>query len=62
MRGFYVKRIVAKSPTKDDAVVSFGPKLNIIEGHSNTGKTCLQMYRLRVWRVNEKTVQRILWL
>lgn len=41
MSGFYVKRIVAKSPTKADAVVSFGPKLNIIEGHSNTGKTCI---------------------
>jgi hypothetical protein len=41
MSGFYVKRIVAKSPTKADAVVSFGPKLNIIEGHSNTGKTCV---------------------
>ena len=41
MLGFYVKRIVAKSPAKTDAVVSFGPKLNIIEGHSNTGKTCV---------------------
>lgn len=40
-KGFYIKKIVAKSSTKSDSTIEFCPKLNIIEGHSNTGKTCV---------------------
>lgn len=37
--GFYIKEVTAVSAEKGNASVTFGPGLNIIQGHSNTGKT-----------------------
>lgn len=40
MAGFYIKRIIARSDSKEDAVVDFTSGLNIIQGRSDTGKSC----------------------
>ena len=39
MPGFYIESITAHSVEKNDAVVSFGKGLNVIQGFSDTGKT-----------------------
>lgn len=41
MSSFYIKRLTVHSDKKGDAVVSFGRGLNIIQGYSDTGKTCI---------------------
>lgn len=41
MAGFYIKEVIAKSEVKETASVSLSPGLNIIQGRSNTGKTCI---------------------
>ena len=41
MSKFYIERIVAHGNGKNDATVFFGEGLNIIQGFSNTGKTCV---------------------
>ena len=41
MAKFYIERIVAHGDQRSDAVVSFGEGLNIIQGYSDTGKTCV---------------------
>lgn len=41
MSKFYIESITAHGSGKNDAVVSFGEGLNIIQGYSNTGKTCV---------------------
>ena len=41
MAGFYIKKVIAKSAVKGDASVTFGKGLNIIQGRSDTGKTCV---------------------
>lgn len=41
MADFYIKRIIARSDSKEDAVVDFTSGLNIIQGRSDTGKSCV---------------------
>lgn len=41
MAGFYIKKVIAKSAAKGDASVTFGKGLNIIQGRSDSGKTCV---------------------
>lgn len=41
MSKFYIESIIAHGSGKTDAVVSFGEGLNIIQGYSDTGKTCV---------------------
>lgn len=41
MSNFYIENITAHGSGRNDAVVSFGKGLNIIQGFSNTGKTCV---------------------
>lgn len=41
MSGFYIQSITAHGSGKSDAIVSFGHGLNIIQGYSDTGKTCI---------------------
>lgn len=41
MSGFYVKKITAKGAGKIDSSIDFCPKLNIIEGLSDSGKSCV---------------------
>lgn len=41
MAGFYIKKVIAKSATKGDASVTFGKGLTIIQGRSDSGKTCV---------------------
>ena len=41
MSGFYVKKITAKGAGKTDSSIDFCPKLNIIEGLSDSGKSCV---------------------
>lgn len=41
MSKFYIERIAAHGSGKNDAIVSFGEGLNIIQGYSDTGKTCV---------------------
>lgn len=41
MSKFYIESITAHGNGKNDAVVTFGKGLNIIQGFSNTGKTCV---------------------
>lgn len=41
MAGFYIKRIIARSDSKEDAIVEFTSGLNIIQGRSDTGKSCV---------------------
>lgn len=39
--GFYIKKVTACSKKKGDASVEFGKGLNIIQGRSDSGKTCV---------------------
>ena len=41
MAGFYIKKVIAKSVAKGDASVTFGKGLTIIQGRSDSGKTCV---------------------
>lgn len=41
MAGFYIKEVIANSTEKGDASVTFGTGLNIIQGRSDSGKTCV---------------------
>ena len=41
MAGFYIKKVIAKSAAKGDAYVTFGKGLTIIQGRSDSGKTCV---------------------
>jgi hypothetical protein len=41
MSGFYIKSITAHGNGKRDASISFCKGLNIIQGYSDTGKTCI---------------------
>ena len=41
MAGFYIKKVIAKSTDKGDASVTFERGLNIIQGRSDSGKTCV---------------------
>lgn len=41
MAGFYIKKVIAKSTARGDASVTFERGLNIIQGHSDSGKTCV---------------------
>ena len=41
MAGFYIKKVIAKSAAKGDASVVFGKGLTIIQGRSDSGKTCV---------------------
>ena len=41
MAGFYIKSIIARSNSKEDAIVDFTSGLNIIQGRSDTGKSCV---------------------
>ncbi len=41
MTGFYIERIIASGNGKKDAIVTFNKGLNIIQGFSDTGKTCV---------------------
>ena len=50
MAGFYIKRIIARSDLKEDAIVDFTSGLNIIQGRSDTGKSCVYGVRVR-WKL-----------
>lgn len=41
MPGFYIESITAHGSGKNDATVAFGSGRNIIQGYSDTGKTCI---------------------
>lgn len=41
MSGFYIKKVIARSDTKETAFVEFTKGLNIIQGRSDTGKSCI---------------------
>lgn len=41
MSDFYIMRVTAKGNGKSDSIIDFHPGLNIIQGRSNTGKTCI---------------------
>ena len=41
MNEFYISKVVAKGSGKTDSFVELQPGLNIIQGRSNTGKTCI---------------------
>ena len=41
MSKFYIEKVTVKGDGKSDSVVEFGPGLNLIQGRSNTGKTCI---------------------
>ncbi len=41
MNNFYIERITASGPNRQDSIVEFTPGLTIISGPSNTGKTCI---------------------
>lgn len=41
MAGFHIKKVIANSALKGDANVTFGKGLNIIQGRSDSGKTCV---------------------
>ena len=41
MAGFHIKKVIANSVLKGDASVTFGKGLNIIQGRSDSGKTCV---------------------
>lgn len=41
MGEFYISKITARGSGKKDAVIDLRPGLNIIQGRSNTGKTCI---------------------
>lgn len=41
MSGFYVTKVLAKGSGKTDSFIELQPGLNLIQGRSNTGKTCI---------------------
>lgn len=41
MSEFYIKKVLAKGSGKTDSFVELKPGLNLIQGRSNTGKTCI---------------------
>lgn len=41
MSEFYITKVLAKGTGKTDSFVEFQPGLNLIQGRSNTGKTCI---------------------
>ena len=41
MAGVYIKKVIAKSIAKGDASITFGKGLTIIQGRSDSGKTCV---------------------
>ncbi|MBD5637572.1 hypothetical protein HYI18_02935 [Clostridium botulinum] len=41
MVNFYIQKITASGPGKEDSTVEFTPGLTVITGPSNTGKTCI---------------------
>lgn len=41
MGEFYISKITARGSGKKDSVIDLQPGLNIIQGRSNTGKTCI---------------------
>lgn len=41
MAGFYIKKVIAKSDKKATADVTFQRGLNVIQGRSDTGKSCI---------------------
>ena len=41
MEKFYIEKVTAKGAGKKDSVIELHPGLNIIQGRSNTGKTCI---------------------
>ena len=41
MAGFYIKKVIAKSDTKPTSFVEFTEGLSIIQGRSDTGKSCI---------------------
>lgn len=41
MAGFYIKQVIAKSDTKPTSFVEFTEGLNIVQGRSDTGKSCI---------------------
>jgi len=41
MANFYIEKIIASGSGKNDAIASFNAGLNIIQGSSDTGKTCI---------------------
>lgn len=41
MSEFYISKIIARGPGKTDSVIELFPGLNVIQGRSNTGKTCI---------------------
>lgn len=41
MPGFYIEKVTAISKEHGNASISFGPGLNIIQGRSDSGKTCV---------------------
>ena len=41
MGEFYITKVTAKGSGKQDSSVYLRPGLNIIQGRSNTGKTCI---------------------
>ena len=41
MSEFYITKVTAKGSGKQDSSVDLRPGLNIIQGRSNTGKTCI---------------------
>lgn len=41
MNKIYITKVLAKGSGKTDSIIEFRPGLNIIQGHSNTGKTCI---------------------
>lgn len=41
MSEFYITKVLAKGSGKTDSFVEFQPGLNLIQGRSNTGKTCI---------------------
>ena len=41
MSDFYIEKIITKGTDKTDSVVELKNGLNIIQGRSNTGKTCI---------------------
>lgn len=48
MAGFYIKSIIARSNSKEDAIVDFTSGLNIIQGRSDTGKSCVVLCQEKV--------------
>lgn len=41
MSKFFIEKVIASGSGKEDAIVTFNSKLNIIQGRSDTGKTCI---------------------